>query len=90
MERAVAVEVGMDVALVCCCIWHLDCHLGRPRHGGVRDNGHESWPSPRRIVADVIVFTPLGVTAERGEDPTVNGSHDREEEGGAKDNNDNK
>ncbi len=59
-----------------------------PAGGGTGENRRESRASPRRVVADVIVIAPPGVAAERGEDPTVDGSHGKEEGGGAKDKDD--
>jgi hypothetical protein len=38
----------------------------------------------------MISVAPPGVTAERGEDPAVNGSHGGEEGGGVEDDNDDK
>jgi hypothetical protein len=60
-----------------------------PPGGRMGENGRKSWASPHRVVADVIVVAPPGVAAERGEDPAVDGSHGKEEEGGIEDDNDN-
>ncbi len=43
-----------------------------------------------RYSSSVIAVAPLGVTAKRGEDPAVDGSHGGEEGGGIEDNDDDK